>query len=161
MKMKQRTIQRAVWGTLAACGLLLLLWQGVRADAPLVSHPAHVQVRQMIPSLSDSEAERASGAYIPGVGAFVTLDLLRGPNTMQGQPAHIGVRDWSIYLMQTFGPQLEAVPPDELITISVDFYDFDSTTYQQLVVVSRAADAADPQTYQVWLNGQPYNSAGR
>jgi hypothetical protein len=148
-------------GVLAACALLVLLWQGARAEVPVVSHPAHVQVRQILPALRDSEAEHASGAYLPGVGAVVTLDLVRGPNTMPGQPAPISVRDWTIYLMQTFGAQLDAVPPDELIAFSVDFYDFDSTTYQQLVIRSRAADAADPLAYEVWLNGQPYDIATR
>jgi hypothetical protein len=141
---------------LAVLVLLLAVWQVARAEAPIVSHPAQVQLAQMMPALIDSEAEHASGAYIPGVGAVVTLDLLRGPNATPGKPAAAGVRDWLLYLVQTFGPQLEAVPPDEIITFSVQFYDYDSATYQQLVIVSRAAEVSDPAQYEVWLNGQPY-----
>jgi hypothetical protein len=141
---------------LALLVLLLAAWQVVRAEAPVVSHPAQVQLAQMMPSLIDSEAEHASGAYIPGVGAVVTLDLLRGPNATPGKTAAAGVYDWLFYLVQTFGPQLEAVPPDEIITFSVQFYDYDSATYQQFVIVSRAAEVDDPAQYDVWLNGQPY-----
>jgi hypothetical protein len=47
----------------------------------------------------DSEAEHAAGSYFPGQGAFITLRLLRGPNSVNGKPAYAGTRDWIIYLM--------------------------------------------------------------
>jgi hypothetical protein len=154
--MHTHTLRRALVVGLALVVLLLALYHRAAAEAPTRSHPAHVQIWQMLPALRDSDAEHASGAYLPGVGAVITLDLLRGPNTMPDQPAHRGVHDWAIYLMQTFGAQLDAVPPDERISVSVDFFDYDTRTYHQLVVMCRAADAADPARYTLWLNGQPY-----
>lgn len=151
---------RSIFGALL--GLALLLgggWRLAFADAPGASHPAQAQVKRLLPSLIDSEAERASGAYVPGVGAVIAIDLLRGPNTAPGQPAHVGTRDWAIYLVQTFGPQLGAVPPDETIAFSIDYYDFASVSYHQLVVTARAADVADPSRYTIWLNGRPYDAA--
>lgn len=157
--MQPPTIPHIPGGRFLAAGLLLLVlagWQVVRADPPVVSHPAQEQLMQILPALIDSEAEHASGAYIPGVGAVVTLDLLRGPNSTPNQDAATGVRAWLIYLVETFGTQLTAVPPDEIITFSVQFYDYERATYQQLVIVSRAADVHDSAQYTIWLNGKPY-----
>jgi hypothetical protein len=139
--------------------LALGTWHLAGATAPSLSHPAQVQVLQILPALRDSEAEHASGAYFPGLGAFFSLELLRGPNTVPNQPAHQGTRDWAIYLMQQFGPRLAAVPPTEQIAMSISFYDFTTVSYSQLVVNSAAADVADPTRYQYWLNGQPYDQA--
>jgi polysaccharide pyruvyl transferase CsaB len=139
--------------------LLLLMWQVARADAPTASHPAQQQLTLIMPSLADSEAEHASGAYIPGIGAVITLDVLRGPNTIPDKPAHLGVRDWAIYLMQTFGPQLNAVPPTEQIALSAEYYDYTNTVYHQLVILCHPADVADASKYTIWLDGKPFDQA--
>lgn len=120
---------------------------------------AHRQVRRAVPSLIDSEAERATGVYVPGVGATFAIDLLRGPNTAAGQPSYVGTRDWAVYLLQTFGPQLSAVPPEETIAMAVDYYDFPTRSYHQLVVVSKARAVGDPASYSVWLDGRPFAEA--
>ena len=143
----------------AALVMLLLMWQVARADAPSVGHPAQQQIQLIMPALIDSEAEHASGAYIPGLGAVLTLDLLRGPNALADKTSYQGTRDWAIYMMQTFGPQLNAVPPDEKIALSVNFYDYGDTVYHQLVIITRAAAAADTGNYLVWLDGKPYDEA--
>lgn len=142
---------------LAAVLVCAVLWRAAWAAAP-ASAPAsaHAQVRQILPSLRDSEAEQASGSYVPGLGAVITLELLRGPNTVAGQPAHVGTRDWAIYLMQTFGTRLSAVPPDERIAFAIDYYDFTSVGFHQLVVSCPAAAAGDPARYEIWLDGKPY-----
>ena len=134
-------------------------WRLAQADAPSMGHPAQAQLRRLQPTLMDSEAEHVGVAYIPGLGAVITLDLLRGPNSVKDKPSYIGVRDWVIYLMQTFGSQLSAVPSGETIAISVDFYDYASVVYHQLVVKSRAATAADAGSYEIWLDGMPYEAA--
>jgi polysaccharide pyruvyl transferase CsaB len=163
-RLKSRFQQRALSRRTLLLGLtmlvvLLLMWQVARADAPSVGHPAQQQIQLIMPSLIDSEAEHVSGAYIPGVGAVLTLDLLRGPNTLPDKPSYQGTRDWAIYLMQTFGPQLSAVPPDEQIAMSIDFYDYADTVYHQLVIACRASAAADPGRYTIWLDGKPYDEA--
>lgn len=159
-----RRLRALPWRSIlgALLGLALLLgggWRLAFADAPAAGHPAQAQVKRLLPSLIDSEAERAAGAYVPGVGAVIAIDLLRGPNTVPGQPAHVGTRGWAIYLLQTFGPQLGGVPPDETIAFSIDYYDFASVSYHQLVVTARAAEVSDPARYTVWLNGRPYDAA--
>jgi hypothetical protein len=141
--------------------VLLLTWHVALADVPRVSHPAHRQVYQIIPDLLNSEAEYATGAYIPTIGAVITMNLIRGPNTLADKPSYEGTRDWVIYLMQTFGPRLTEVPPTEAVAISVDFYDYAQVGYYQLVVTSRAADVADPSKYSIWLNGKPYDEVLR
>ena len=138
---------------------LTLIWQMASADAPYQSHPAHTQIKQILPSLQDSEAEHVAGAYIPGVGAVITIDLLHGPNSVEGQPSHESTLGWLLYLMQTFGPQLDAVPTQEIIAISIDFYDYDTVVYHHLVATCAAANAADPGKYQIWLNGTNYAEA--
>jgi polysaccharide pyruvyl transferase CsaB len=149
------------WRTLllgfATLVALLLMWQVARAEAPSVGHPAQAQIKQVLGFLMDSEAEHAAGAYIPGVGGIVELDLLRGPNIVKGKPSYAGTRDWAIYLMQRFGPKFTAVPPDEKIAFSVDFYDFGDSVYRQLVITCRAGDVADPAKYAIWLDGKPYD----
>jgi hypothetical protein len=136
--------------------LLLIVWSGARAGAPTIPNPAQEQVRAILPALRNSEAEHASGAYLPGIGAVITLDLVRGPNSLPDKPPADGTRDWAIYLMQTFGPKLTAIPPDETIALSIDFFDYDAALYHQLVVRTIAADVSDPTSYRVWLDGQPY-----
>jgi polysaccharide pyruvyl transferase CsaB len=151
---------RRRWRSLLLGGItlvvLLLMWQVTNAAAPQDGNPAQQQIKLILPSLRDSEAEHAAGAYIPGFGAALTLDLVRGPNSMADKSPAVGTRDWTIYLMGTFGPRLDAVPPDEYIAISVNFYDFDERQYHQLVIVSRAADVADSSKYTTWLEGQPF-----
>ncbi|NWJ95797.1 MAG: hypothetical protein HXX20_08455 [Chloroflexi bacterium] len=138
--------------------LLALMWQSASADIPVVTHPAQAQVRQIMGSLIDSEAEHASGAYYPGVGAFITMDLLRGPNSVKNKPSYEGTRDWLLYMMQTFGAKLKAVPPEETIAMSVEFYDYAQVSFHQLVIVSTAADIASPNKYKIWLDGRAYSS---
>ena len=134
-----------------------LWWAGSWAGAPMVSHPAHGQIQQILTPLIASEAEHVMGAYYPGIGAMISLDLLRGPNSVPGQPAYVGTRDWAIYLMQSFGGQLTAVPPGEKIAFSIDFYDYDVAVYHQLVLIAQAAQVQDPGSYEYWLDGQPYD----
>ena len=139
--------------------MIFLMWQGVRANAGVSGFPAQIQVDQVVPSLIASEAEHASGAYVPGVGAVFIMDLLRGPNSAKGKIPAYGVRDWSIYLMQTFGPKLDAVPPTETIAFSIEFYDYSTLSYHQFVLTSKAADVSDPAKYVVWLDGKPFSQA--
>ncbi len=139
--------------------LLLMMWQVAGAQAPVGGAAAHQQVLQILPSLRDSEAEHASGAYFPGVGAMVTLDMVRGPNAFPDKPAKPGVHDWMVYLLGAFGPRLTAVPPNETIAFSTDYYDYEERNYHQIVVSSRAADIADSGKYIAWFDGQPYDQA--
>ncbi len=160
----QRWLARAAGGGVGVALLAALALGGRPADVqafafPAAANEAHRQVRRAVPSLIDSEAERATGVYVPGVGATFALDLLRGPNTAQGQASYVGVRDWTVYLLQTFGPQLSAVPPEETIAMAVDYYDFPTRSYHQLVVVTRAKSAGDPASYSVWLDGKPFAEA--
>jgi hypothetical protein len=142
-----------------ALAVLLLMWQAATAAAPAGGNPVQQQIKQILPSLRDSEAEHAAGAYIPGIGAVLTLDLVRGPNSLPDKSANAGTRDWAVYVMGAFGPRLDAVPPDESIAISVNFFDFDDRQYRQLVIVSRAADIADSAKYTIWLDGLPFDQA--
>ena len=139
--------------------LALSLWRGAFAVAPIGGFPAHQQIKDILQNLRDGGAEHADGAYIPGVGAVITMDLLRGPNTLAGKAPDVGVRDWLIYLLGTFGPRLTAVPRTEIIALSVDYYDYGANIYHQLVVLSRAAGVADPGTYAIWLDGKALNAA--
>ena len=152
---------RRRWRTLllgvATLATLLLMWQIAGAQASRPGNPAQEQMIQILPSLRDSEAEQAAGAYIPGVGAIISLELLHGPNAWPDKPADQGVRDWAIFLMGTFGPKLDAVPPGETIAISVRYYDFTARNYHQLVITSRAADAANSGTYAIWQDGMAAN----
>jgi hypothetical protein len=153
--MRRRSLIFALVGVV----VLLLMWQLARADAPSVSHPAQAQLRLLLPSLLQSEAEHVSVAYLPGIGAVITMDLVRGPNAIEGKPPHDGTRDWAIYLMRTFGPQIKALPANEIIAMSIDFYDYTNTVYHQLVITSSPATIADPATYTILLNGKPYAEA--
>lgn len=139
--------------------LLLLMWQVAGAQAPTGGYAAHQQVQQILPSLRDSEAEHASGAYFPGIGAMISLDMVRGPNAFPDKPAKPGVHDWMVYLLGAFGPRLTAVPPGETIAFSTDYYDYDERSYHQIVVSSRAADITDSGKYVAWFDGQPYDQA--
>ena len=76
LKLNKRTLV-----LLLALGLIsFLMWQSVHANPIVTSFPAQVQIDQIMPSLDASEAEHASGAYLPGVGAVFIMDLIRGPN---------------------------------------------------------------------------------
>jgi O-antigen/teichoic acid export membrane protein len=154
---------RRRWRSLLLGGItlavLLMMWQAASAAPPAGGNPAQQQVKLILPSLRDSETESAAGAYIPGVGAVLTLDLVRGPNSLPDKSSFLGTRDWAVYLMGAFGPKLDAVPPGETIAISVNFYDFDDRQYRQLVITSRAADVADSARYTIWLEGRPFDQA--
>ena len=140
-------------------GLLMLLlgWQIVNARQTdnSANHPAQTQLRQIQNGLIDSEAESVLGAYIPGVGAVTNMTLVRGPNALPEKSAVIGVQDWLIYLMQTFGSQLTAVSDPEKIIFSVDYYDYTINGWQQMVMQATASTISNPTSYQIWLNGQP------
>jgi len=146
---------------LAGVLLFLVTRQIAQADAPTISHPAHNQVRAILPELRDTQAEHASGAYVPGVGAILTLELVRGPNSIKDLSPSTGTQDWAIQLMRTFGPRLNEVPPYETIALSIDFYDYAVVVYHQLVITCRAAEINHPSQYLIWLDGKPLeNSAG-
>ncbi|MEI8165120.1 MAG: polysaccharide pyruvyl transferase family protein [Chloroflexales bacterium] len=152
---------RRGWRTLLLGGtslaVRLLRWQIAGAQGSRPGNPAQAQVINIMPALRDSEAEQAAGAYIPGVGAVFSLDLLRGPNAWPNKPAYDGVRDWAVYLLGAFAPKLDAVPPNETIAISVRYYNFTSRDYHQLVISCRAANAADGATYAIWHDGMAVN----
>ena len=137
--------------------MLLLMWQIAGAQASRPGNPAQEQMIQILPSLRDSEAEQAAGAYIPGVGAIISLELLHGPNAWPDKPPDQGVRDWAFFLMGTFGPKFDAVPPGETIAISVRYYNFTTRNYHQLVITSPAATVTDSGTYAIWQDGMAAN----
>ena len=149
---------KRLWVRLAVVLSLLTVMEGgaspetVVADAA-TNMAAQTQVEQILTPLRDSEAERASGAYVPGVGAVFSLDLVRGPNTASDKPAATGVRDWVIYLMQTFGSKLDAVPGNETIAMNVEYYDYSTDSYHQFTAAARAATISDPATYSFWVDG--------
>ena len=148
----RRLIGISVMGLL----ILLLWWQAVNArqtDNP-ANHPVQIQLRQIQNGLIDSEAESVLGAYIPGVGAVINMTLVRGPNAIPDKSPVIGVQDWLIYLMQTFGNQLTAVSDPEIIVFSVDYYDYTINGWQQMVMQTAASTISNPAFYQIWLNGQ-------
>ena len=149
------------WRTLligaATLAMLLLMWQIAGAQASRPGNPAQEQMIQILPSLRDSEAEQAAGAYIPGVGAIISLELLHGPNAWPDKPPDQGVRDWAFFLMGTFGPKFDAVPPGETIAISVRYYNFTTRNYHQLVITSPAATVTDSGTYAIWQDGMAAN----
>ena len=160
-KVSQR--QARWWRSLLIAGISLILggmlWRVAHAEAPSVSHPAQQSITLIMPALVDSEAEQASGAYIPGVGAVFTMQLVRGPNTIAEKPSYLGVRDWMTHLMLTFGTQLVAIPPDEQIAMSTEYYNYEDTVYHQVVITVRAADVADTSKYLFWLDGLPFDQA--
>jgi hypothetical protein len=145
----------------------LLLWSFTRAEehtAPVSpadgsttahNHPAHQQLKQLEAALLAGEAEQVSVAYLPGTGAIITIRLPQGAARQPGQPAHVGVQRWLLGQVETLGPQLAAVPPEETISFSVDFYEPGSDTLHQLVLSSQAASSHDPASYACWLNGEP------
>ncbi len=140
--------------------ILMLMWQLAAAQAPSpIGHPAQNQLRQILLSLKASEAEHALGGYVPGVGAVVNMELVRGPNSLADKTPYVGTHDWMIYLMQTFGPQLTEVPPNETIALSVDYFDYNDRLWHQLIVKSSPADVANVAAYQIWLDGIPYAEA--
>ncbi len=155
-----------IWCRHALLGLLvglLVSWPMlnaalVAADSAEIAE-AQTQVEQMLGPLGDSEAEIASGSYVPGVGAIFTLDLLRGPNTVEDRPPYAAVRDWSIYLLTTFGPTLTAIPPGESISIVVNYYDYSENAFHRITIRSSSAEISDPGSYAIWLDNLPYNEA--
>ena len=150
---------RYAMGGLIFVALGLLLWETAAAHSLASVDPPQIQMRQILPTLRDSAAEHVDGAYIPGLGAVITMDLLRGPNAVKGKPAYQGTRDWGIYLLQTFGPKLNSVPANETIAFSIEFYDYGSVSFHQLVLTSSAGHVSDAGTYQIWLDGKPYAEA--
>lgn len=143
------------------CLVFLVLTSPLRALAQDASSipEAQRQVSSAVGPMMDSEAEYAAGSYIPGVGAVFTLSLLRGPNSVTDRPPHAAVRDWMIYLLQTFGSRLTAVPPGETIAITVSYYDYSDNGYHLLTMSSLASTVTDPGSYSVWLDGVPYGEA--
>jgi hypothetical protein len=115
-----------------------------------------LQLAKMVVPLNDSQAAHASGTYIPGVGVVVVAELIRGPNSTADQPPIAGVLAWGTNALQTYGPQLDAVPSNEAIALSIDFYDYPGHTWHQLLLKGRAATIATPGTYSAWLDGKPY-----
>ncbi len=144
--------------TVLAILVLTLLWRFASAQepTPVPGNPAQIQLWQIMVALNDSEAEYALGSYIPGTGAVINMHLIRGPNTIPGKTSYKGTRDWVTELMRIFGPQLTAVPSNETIAFSVEFFDYPDRVWHQIVVTSRAADVGDVDKYQIWLNGRPY-----
>ncbi|GAC1353421.1 MAG: hypothetical protein NVSMB42_08550 [Herpetosiphon sp.] len=142
---------------LAFVGVIGGMWQMAKADAPVIGDPAQQQIQAIMPDLLDSEASHVMGAYYPGSGAYVSFNLLRGPNTRPPATPADGTRDWMIYLMQKYGAKLTAVPANEKIAMSVTFYDYTAVVYHQLVVSAPAARIGDTASYAVWLDGKPYS----
>ncbi|MGI9253103.1 MAG: hypothetical protein ACR2J8_05105, partial [Thermomicrobiales bacterium] len=142
----------------ALAALLALAWPALAEDAA-TNQAARDQVREALAPLRDSEAEQALGAYVPGEGATFAIELVRGPNAAEGQPAANGVRAWATYLMQTFGPTLTAVPAQERIAMSIEFYAYDDDRFHTLVLRADAAAVADAATYLCWLDGIPCDTA--
>jgi hypothetical protein len=112
--------------TLALCAVVLcgLMWEGAGAAPPHRSHPAHRQVRSLASSFPRTEVDQAMGAYVPGVGAVITFQVVRGPNTVRGKSAFDGVLDWLVHIMSTRASKLDAVPADETISLSADFFEY-------------------------------------
>lgn len=139
----------------------LLLWSITRAEehaaptSPAAQHHPAQQLQQVEAALLAGEAEQASAAYIPGTGAVISIHLPQGAAQQRGQPAHVGVQRWLLAQVQTLEPQLAAVPPEETISFSVNFYDPASDSVHQLVLSSQAASSHDPASYACWLNGEP------
>lgn len=158
---------RGHWGGRAlAVGLVLalaviLVWAAshhtsLSIDGPGVvpAEPAVAQVRALVAPLASSGAEAVTASYVPGVGAVIDARLLRGPNTLPGQSAADGTRDWAENLLRGFRGQIDAVPPEETVALVVDFYEYDNRAWRQLVVQTHAADLDNPSTYSVWLDGR-------
>lgn len=159
--MMRRLRTRSSLFTLLGGGVLLLMWQLARAQAPIppADQPIQAQIQDVVGSLLTSEANNASGAHIPGVGVIFTMDLIRGPNTLSRNNPFDSTRDWATYLMQTFGAKMTELPDNEIIAMSVDFYDYSRTINHQLVITSRKSQIADPTTYTFYLNSKPYAEA--
>lgn len=157
----QRSKHFVTAAVLVVVSALLIVGGSARVAAQDVEQikAAKRQAEQIILPLNDSEAERAMGSYVPGAGAFFTMDLLRGPNAVTDRAPYYAVRDWMIYLMTTFGGQLEAVPADETIGMTVNYYDFETNSYHQMVMSSRKGDVADPAKFTIWLDGRPFSEA--
>lgn len=123
------------------------------------AYPAQRQLWALLPALQETEAEKASGTYLPGIGAVIDLALVRGPNARGGAGAADRTRDWAQYILRTYGMQLTAISPNETITLAITFYDYSYRANRQLVITSRPADLADPQRQRVWLDGMPYGES--
>ncbi len=148
--------KRSIAITAVVVPMLVLMWQLARAQTPVIGHPAQAEVRQILLALNDSEAEQVMGSYIPGIGAVINIQLVRGPNAIQGKTSYVGTHDWVMYLMPTFGSQLQSVPQNEIISFSVDFFDYNDRLWHHLVMTSPASGIADTSQYQIWLDGEPY-----
>jgi len=108
-------------------------------------------------SLRDSEAETATGSYVPGSGAFFSIELIRGPNSAVDDAPYRGVRDWAIYLMSNFGAQLTAVPADEVIAFTIRYYDYIDSSFHYLTLTAPASATSTVDSYTIWLDGAIYN----
>jgi hypothetical protein len=136
---------------------LMLIAQPITAQDIPQNLEAQHQVDTALVSLRDSEAETASGSYVPGSGAFFTIELIRGPNTAVDDAPYQGVRDWAIYLMSNFGPQLSAVPAGEVIAFTIRYYDYIDGSFHYLTLAAPANATAAVDRYTIWLDGAIYN----
>ena len=147
--------RRAAWVGVTLLAIGAISWtSAMGAGTPPIGGPIDVQVNRMVTSLRDGDAEHAMGSYYPGVGAFFSLDVVRGPNAVAGKPAERTVQGWLTYALKALGPKLDLVPAGESIGISAQFYDYDQTRYRTLTITARAATVAYPETFVVTLDGQ-------
>lgn len=126
------------------------------ADPPAVQQ----QINQLLPMLNSTDAERVMGSYVPDVGATFAVDLIRGANGATDRPPEEAVRDWGIYLMQTFGSQV-TVADDEVILFAIRFYDYRANRFRDLSLTSPSGQTADPSQYAIWLDNQPFGGTAR
>jgi hypothetical protein len=147
---------------LATLGVMLTLmlpaFPAAAQDVPQNLEAQH-QIDTVLVSLRDSEAETAAGSYVPGSGAFFSLELIHGPNSEVSDAPYRGVRDWAIYLMSTFGGQLTAVPAGEAIAFTIRYYDYIDSSFHYLTLSAPANATATVDGYAIWLDGAAYNES--
>lgn len=121
------------------------------------NYTAQQQVDQALAAIRNSEAETSAGSYVPGSGAFFAIDLVHGPNSNDSDTPYRAVRDWTIYLISTFGLTLTAVPDNEVIAFTVRYFDYIDSTFHSLTISAPARSVTIVEDYAIWLDGVAYN----
>jgi hypothetical protein len=151
------TARRLIVGLFAVAVCFAAWASTVLGQEPPSAALGQQQVDTALSALRDSEAETAAGSYVPGSGAFFTIELIHGPNSEHRDIPYRAVRDWAIYLMTTFGASLTAVPAEETIAFTVRYYDYLDRSFHSLTIAANASDVTDPEAFRIWLDGAPYS----
>jgi len=159
MKFRRRVrLSGAVVIAVAAIGVLANeLRTPLQQDLPYAPSQKTLPQRELMKltePLDAAGAAHAEATYIPGFGAVVVADVVRGPNATSSSRLVASVTSWGEGILATYGPGMVAVPRNQIIALSLDFYDFSGHIWRQLLLESRAGTVIHPATYAIWLDGR-------